>query len=55
MIAQYYNGSAWVDCQVFYYNGAEWVNCTIDQITEEDAINAMLYRQATAAFARFSG
>lgn len=52
MIAQYYNGSEWVDCQVFYYNGAEWVNCTIEQITEEDAISAMLYRSAAAVRSR---
>ena len=49
MQAQLYTGSEWVNCQVFYYNGTDWVSCTIDQITEEDAINAMLYRQTTAA------
>ena len=53
MQAKYYNGAEWVDCQVFYYNGAEWVNCTIDQITEEDAINEMLYWSAAAANNRY--
>ena len=23
----YYNGSKWVDCEVYYYNGSAWVKC----------------------------